>query len=163
MVCGQSCHFFESLWVTSHWASAVYFMNRRQLYRCVAASSLNYTSNTCKTCYTKEGISHKDESATKKWKSIMMELKSESNVKQSYRRDSWSWECWHSHGLTLDRQPEELSEDELIITEEHGCDGINEDVPEEGKLTQNFELQNFQRDFTTLRAQKAQSWKLIQT
>ena len=64
---------------------------------------------------------------------------------------------------TLYLQPEELSEDELIITEEHGCDGINEDVPEEGKLTQNFELKNFQRDFTTLRAQKAQSWKLIQT
>lgn len=49
--------------------------------------------------------------------------------------------------MTLDRQPEELSEDELIITEEHGCDGMDEDVPEKGKLTQNFELKNFQRYF----------------
>lgn len=64
--------------------------------------------------------------------------------------------------MTLDRQPEELSEGELIINEDHGCDGMDEDVPEKGKLTQNFELKNFQRCFTTLRAQRAQSWKLVQ-
>ena len=86
MVCGQSCHFFESLWVTSHWASAVYFMNRRQLYRCVAASSLNYTSNTCKTCYTKEGISHKDESATKKQEVVMLKLKLKYNVNELQKK-----------------------------------------------------------------------------
>ena len=39
---------------------------------------------------------------------------------------------------------------------------MDEDVPEKGKLTQNFELKNFQRCFTTLRAQRAQSWKLVQ-
>lgn len=43
----------------------------------------------------------------------------------SCSRNGWLWECWHCRRLleTLDSKPEELSEGQLINTnEESGCD-----------------------------------------
>lgn len=96
----------------------------------------------------KRKLANKNESAAKKQKVEILEVKLELKNKWSYRKNSWLWECWPCFCPqgTLEMQSEELSEGEQIklINKESGCGEKNEDVLEQVIQIKTSHLRNSQ-------------------
>lgn len=101
-------------------------------------------------------LAKKDESATKQWKQIMLEVELESaiNVVTEERADHGNIDT-ASIWEPLDIQSEELSKGQiLIINEESSWDQKHEDLPEELTLAKNLRLRDLSGIFLNIESIK---------
>lgn len=109
-----------------------------------------------------KNVYFKDESMSKIWKVITLEVKFKSNVNGIKEKFNHGNVDTATIWQTLDKQPEEFMKGNMI-NKKSGCDNSDEHVPEEVILVKTSPHKNSQRYFMTLKTQRIKCWKLIET